>query len=411
MAEGDLGILSFPGFRLGVAEANAPGIWTPLTVAWDDLSGRTVKQYRIPGGTLALAETDDAGYYGAITMPLADAAGRAWKVLSVGGVNVAQVETGTSGVYALLTVDAADAAAGDLRTYTVPGGSVKLVATGTPGKRALLTSSIDDLGSAVRVMQVGGARFALSPSGALVVSGGAPEVPYADKLVSLFGATEVWRLVDIESGTAVPAHTTSARNGTSSGLTLQDGGSPVSYDTLAAPRFNAATPSYCNISSASIISAFNTGVHSVGIWAKIQSAQWTDGVQRMAFVHARDSGNLSHLTKAASSNTVNLFFRGSFVTDQIGVGSLSLANQWFHFGYTVDTGADQLKAYLNGVQIGTTQTGIGAWAGAMTQLLLGIYIDLATLGFTGHLAYAHVKYGGPVWTAADFAGIVAAANP
>lgn len=236
-------------------------------------------------------------------------------------------------------------------------------------------------------------------------------VPYADKLVDMFGATEVWRLVDIESGTAVPAHTTSARNGTSSGLTLQDGGSPVSYDTLEAPLFNAATPSYCELATASLISAYNAGVHSAGIWAKIQSAQWTDGVQRMIMTHANNASNRSHLSKTATANSVNVFYRGNNVTDQVSQGSLSLANQWFHFGYTVDTGADELKAYVNGAQVGSTQTGIGVWAGALVNLLLGVYIDLATLAFTGHLAYAHVKYGSPVWTAQNFADIVAEATP
>lgn len=236
-------------------------------------------------------------------------------------------------------------------------------------------------------------------------------VPYADKLVDTFGATEVWRLVDIESGTAVPAHTTSARNGTSSGLTLQNGGSPVSYDTLAAPLFTAATPSYCELATASIIAAFNAGVHSAGIWAKIQSAQWTDGAQRMMMTHAANSSNRSHLSKTAGSNGLNVFYRGNNVTDQVSAGSLSLAGQWFHFGYTVDTGTDELKAYLNGVQVSTTQSTIGAWAGALVNLLLGVYTDLATIAFTGHLAYAHVKYGGPVWTAQNFADIVAEANP
>jgi hypothetical protein len=240
---------------------------------------------------------------------------------------------------------------------------------------------------------------------------GGVHVPYADKLVDIFGATEVWRLVDIESGTAVPAHTTSARNGTSSGLTLQNGGSPVSYDTLAAPLFSSTTPSYCELATASLISAFNAGVHSAGIWAKIQSAQWTDGVQRMMMTHGRDGANRSHISKFSSSNALNIFYRANNVTDQASASSLSLAGQWFHFGYTVDTGADQLKAYLNGVQVGSTQTGIGAWSGALVNLLLGVYTDLATLAFTGHLAYAHVKYGGPVWTAQNFADIVAEANP
>ena len=93
MAQGDLGVIDLPGFKIGVAEGSAPGIWTPLIVDAGILSGRRTKTIQLPGGTISLAETGNAGYYGLITMSVADASGRAWKLVDIGGVEFTFVLT------------------------------------------------------------------------------------------------------------------------------------------------------------------------------------------------------------------------------------------------------------------------------------------------------------------------------
>jgi hypothetical protein len=48
-------------------------------------------------------------------------------------------------------------------------------------------------------------------------------------------------------------------------------------------------------------------------------------------------------------------------------------NTWTHAAMTWDTAADEFKAYINGSQVGTTQTGLGTWAGTVTSGDLGRY--------------------------------------
>jgi len=60
------------------------------------------------------------------------------------------------------------------------------------------------------------------------------------------------------------------------------------------------------------------------------------------------------------SSSLTFQFRDSGNTASVYKSSL-VADTWYCFAMTWDTGADAFKLYFNGVQTGATQTGLSAW--------------------------------------------------
>jgi hypothetical protein len=65
----------------------------------------------------------------------------------------------------------------------------------------------------------------------------------------------------------------------------------------------------------------------------------------------------------------------------------SSSTGWLYLVLTWDEAADEVKAYLNGEQVGSTLTGLSAWAGALAQALVGSGVGGA-LVWDGCLAHA-----------------------
>jgi hypothetical protein len=58
-------------------------------------------------------------------------------------------------------------------------------------------------------------------------------------------------------------------------------------------------------------------------------------------------------------------------------------------GLTWDLTADEVRAFYNGSQTGSTQTGLGTWVGAPTAVYVGVgaLVNFPWSGYAGHVAF------------------------
>lgn len=229
---------------------------------------------------------------------------------------------------------------------------------------------------------------------------------YSSILINDFGASEVWPLVDIDSGTTVFAKVSSARNGTLQGLDLQNADGPVP-GTLA-PYFDGVND-YVNIITASLQSIFDLDKGAVFGWSKASgSGIWTDGSGRFIMSLQYDGVNYFRVAKSTSNNTMELSRRDSTGLHRLLYSPFSSTN-WFSWGISWDTVADELKFFINGSQVGATLTGLGNWGGhGLVTALIGAVTTVPAQVWSGWLAYPSVWFGS-VPTPTDFSNMTVAA--
>lgn len=242
---------------------------------------------------------------------------------------------------------------------------------------------------------------------------GTAKPSYSSILINTYGASEVWPLVDIASGTTITAKVSSARNGTLTGWTLQNAAGPVP-GTLAPYSHGSVDGS--NIKTASFESIFSGQIGSMFIWGKIFDATvQNDGTKdTLWYILGPSSLNYIVLRKyegtGANRGVIALTKWGN--VDQSWFYATTATLNWFSLGFSWDktaaAGAGEGKFYFNGTQQAGTKT-FGTWdAGALIYNVLGCSqvpnIDV----FNGWMAYAACKFGS-VWSPADFAGMHAAA--
>lgn len=195
----------------------------------------------------------------------------------------------------------------------------------------------------------------------------AAAVDFADTLVNTYGASEVWKLTDITSGTTIPAYVNSARNGVLQGWTLQNSASPVVEDAGFAP-FSDGTNDYGNLLTSSFQSLFNGDEGSLIAFVKFNGVSWSDGATRRLF----------QLTAGANEIVMNKNTAGGVVISRTAT-SLKTVTQsnpntsnWCMVASTWSVSNNRFRGYFNGSQVGTTQTGLSAWSGGSpTRVLIG----------------------------------------
>lgn len=231
---------------------------------------------------------------------------------------------------------------------------------------------------------------------------GGVQLTYLEQLAQVFGASEIWPLVDIASGTPI-AFISSARNGTLTGWDLQNGAGPVA-GTLA--PYSDGVNDYGNIYSASLASIFNGQEGSAMIWVKTND--WTE-VNQYGFVLLADGNNYIRLF-IDSANRIDFAYKAGAVAKERYKSSVTESG-WMCWGLSWSKTADEVKAFYNGVQEGATFNSLGTWAGALASARIGAYIaDLPGTSLDGFVAYCAFKFGS-VWTPAQFLAMYLAANP
>ena len=212
---------------------------------------------------------------------------------------------------------------------------------------------------------------------------GAPS--YSQKILNL-GPIAYWPLNDA-SGTAA-VELVAGMNGTYSGVDLAQAQAP-----FVAPLFGDGD--FCNIYSAGLnaLKAFFTE-GTVSIWAKVSGAGvWSDGVARRIFAVISASNQEDYTIRRGVTNE-QIVLRSNLGGTAEAVSPTGLTyTGWFHLAITVSDAADQMKAYINGAQTGTTQTGIGAASGnnlITTQCCIGSESTTPGNVWSGWLAHCAI---------------------
>lgn len=218
-------------------------------------------------------------------------------------------------------------------------------------------------------------------------SGAGDPGSYAAKLQYLFGADIVgyWQqaepngLVALDSGArAHPGTYTSVALGQTG---IGDGKTAAGFDGTASKNV---------IYSAGLNTDFNTLQATIILWARVSGVSvWADGTIRNGIQIAADANNYFRIARTATLNQLNIAYNAGSTVKAVTDSSLAGTFNWFQVGMTVDKAGDALKAYINGVQVGATQTGLGVWAGALAATLcnIGAAANTPTSVWSGNLAH------------------------
>ena len=209
--------------------------------------------------------------------------------------------------------------------------------------------------------------------------GGAAAAPvdFADTLVNDYGYSEVWKLSDITSGTAILAHVNPARNGVLTGWALQDTASSIDGEAGLAPKSDGVNDTG-NMYSAGFASLFNGGIGMVGISAKFPAGAWTDGAIRTLMLLYVGSGAYIYIGKDSVNNRLFVIYGAGFGESRRNISTST--TDWFtiDLSFKDALNGSEVKVYFNGVQQGATFTIVGAWAGSLDAN----YVSIGAFGGT-----------------------------
>lgn len=195
------------------------------------------------------------------------------------------------------------------------------------------------------------------------------------------------------SGTTIVDSSTNAYTGTYTGVDLANTDSPFLPEK--APFWDG-TNDYGNLYSAAFGTAMNLDEFTVMVWIKVSGAGvWTDGVARNFFdIERLVFNNEVQIQKLTTNNTVRFRRDGAGVTKLVDVAGFS-ETTWFCLAISASVAggglltAGDLRAYKNGVQVGTTQTGNIASTGSglnSASVVLGASSTTPTNVHSGYLS-------------------------
>lgn len=136
-------------------------------------------------------------------------------------------------------------------------------------------------------------------------------------------------------------------------------------DGRTCPSFDASND-YVNIYVAGFVLAFSGLEGTVNFWARVSAAdEWTDNTERYLIHLYSASDQYVRIYKPTNSGQLIWEYASPNTTQTVTKSSVSTTD-WMPLGITwsVTGGATgEVKAYYNGTQEGSTQTGLGAWNG------------------------------------------------
>ena len=160
-------------------------------------------------------------------------------------------------------------------------------------------------------------------------------------------------------------------------------------DGRPAPTFDG-TNDFNNIYSAALNTDFDGTEGTVMIWGRVSgSGVWTDANVR-ELVHLADGSNADRIImeRSATNNQLSWIFDVGATLLSVGLGSLSTLG-FFHMALTWSDSGDEVIAYYNGAQTGTTQTGVPTWTSDLgsTRTCIGARLTSAVNVWDGELAH------------------------
>ena len=206
------------------------------------------------------------------------------------------------------------------------------------------------------------------------------------KRICALGPIAYWPLDD-QSGSVASDESGNGRTGAYTSTTL---GAIGIGDGRGAATFNG-TSSRCNVYSASLAASFGSAEGTLALWMQVAGAGvWNDAADRRALYLGADSSNRVFVQKNAAASQLSVIYAAGGTSKTVTISSFSPLT-WFHVAASWSKAADQFKLYINGAQSGSTQTGLGTWAGALASGSALIGAASGPANFTsGNLAHVAI---------------------
>ena len=109
---------------------------------------------------------------------------------------------------------------------------------------------------------------------------------------------------------------------------------------------------YVNLSSAVGVVDVNRGTFSA--WVKLE----TTSINAPVFKYYVNANNQITIIYLHASNQIKFMYKAAGTNTQVQSATNIEGGGYAHLALTWDTGANELKAFINGTQFGTTQTGL-----------------------------------------------------
>ncbi len=140
-----------------------------------------------------------------------------------------------------------------------------------------------------------------------------------------------------------------------------------------------------NIYSTDLNSAFNPNEGTLVAWVKVSgSGVWSDSTNRGLLYLNTNANNQIFFGKSSTTNYLQFLYVAGGTTNAVYYLT-SAPTTWIQLAITWSKSNDQVKAYSNGAQVGTTQTGLGTWVGnfVSTTAVIGAYTTSGSSPWSG----------------------------
>lgn len=201
------------------------------------------------------------------------------------------------------------------------------------------------------------------------------------------------------SGSVAFDQSGNGRNGAYTGVAL---GQPGLGDGQSSVGLDGST-SFGNIYSTSLRDAFTGQELTLSAWVHVNSAAtYADATERRICTFRVDASNQLGLRRLTSQDGLGVFYTAGGTAKSVTLNTLGEVN-WLHVALTASKSADQVKGYLRGVQVLSTLTGLGTWAGliASTTTVIGAASTVPATVWHGRIAHL------ALWNVALTAGEIA----
>jgi hypothetical protein len=216
-------------------------------------------------------------------------------------------------------------------------------------------------------------------SAGLIGTAGTPIVPWANPSWNTEHAADGSTLLlhHHEDNAANTVVVDSSANGWNS--VSQNGNTNVMF--TAGGRFNGGLhcdmgPGYfaLNLNAACRVAvrAAASAVITVEIFIKGDTNNWSAiGNMGIFMVNCGFPNNLIDVRYSSGTDLITFTYAAGGVTKTITTNSITDTVNWHHLAVTVDVASDTFKVFIDGVQIGLTQTGLGVWNAAVSHIYIG----------------------------------------
>ena len=143
--------------------------------------------------------------------------------------------------------------------------------------------------------------------------------------------------------------------------------------------------------SAGLASLFNGAEFTAMAFVRVPASVWTDATNRAIMRLNADPNNDIFLNRGVGNGSIRFLATAGGITDQI-IHTTTSPTDVFHVAMTRSESAGasgELKAYIDAVQVGTTQTTLGTWAGTLVanNTQIGSIINTGAWFWSDSIAY------------------------